>query len=213
LRLIGLVVALLSFAARGDVPARPPSCQADRECVITAFDGCCGGCGCREGPRAMSAAALKSAQARCAAIDCAQPRCEPVSCAAPERASSFRAVCRGGSCQAEKIVAECRADSDCTVSYPTPACQPGPCGCCPGIAPQAVPVSSQRQPPTAIGQQAPRPPPPEAGKKEVKFGLSPGPGNPPQPVNCSPCPAPRPGEAVCRAGRCVLAPRWVRPPG
>ena len=210
MRLLGLAVLLLSFGAGGDVAPRRPSCQADSECVITTFEGCCRGCGCGAGPHAMSAAALKSAQARCAAVDCGQPRCEQISCPPLERAASFRAVCREGSCQAEKLAAECREDSDCTVSYPTPACAPGPCGCCPGIAPQAVPIGSRR---TALTGNPPRPVPPQPGDKEVKFGLSPGPGTPPPPVNCAPCPAPRPAEAVCRAGRCALAPRLVRPPG
>ena len=44
-------------------------------------------------------------------------RCEPA-----EPASSFRAVCQRGACQAVRAQAapECRSDAECTIVYPAP---------------------------------------------------------------------------------------------
>jgi hypothetical protein len=215
---LGLIVAVVSLTALGDVPApRKAGCQADAECVITTFDGCCGSCGCKDAPRAMRAADLKNEQARCAVVDCARPNCPPVACVRQEPASSFRAVCSAGACVAERIAkptAECRSNADCRITYPPPVCRPGPCGCCPGTVPKAISITTIL--PSKPREEAPPPPPPapqQAPKNEVKFGLSPAPTTPPTPVNCSPCPAPDPAEAQCNAGRCEIAPTRVRPPG
>lgn len=215
-------VLLLSAATSADVAPRPPvreaACAADRDCVLTTFDGCCGSC-CPGQVRAMSSPDLKRQQDRCAVIDCARPSCPDVKCAAPEPTSAFRAVCRQGACQAERVntVADCRADADCAIAYPSPVCRnPGPCGCCPGTEPVAVTAASLDGPPSREPRSAPAPAP--ANKGEVKFGLSEGGRDGPAPPNCSPCPGPRPATARCSVGKCMVAPVPVpiprpRPPG
>lgn len=216
-----LLVASGTFA---DLPPPQSECRADSECVITPFQGCCSNCGC-PGPHAMSRQRLQSEEQRCAVIECAAPRCKAMACPAPEPISALRAVCKAGHCEAERLppAPECRSDADCRIVYPSQVCPPGPCGCCPGVDPQAVSVD--RAIPRPLPQPVQRPRPltrsgAEPAQAPVRFGLTPGPGTQappphgPPPPNCSPCRAPNFAEAACSSGRCVVVPiRRAPPPG
>lgn len=184
---------------------RPPpprsQCTSNDQCVLSTFQGCCGGC-CGSEPHAIPRGTKEGEI--CAAVDCAMPRCEAVRCAAVRPVSDFEAVCRAGRCVAEvraPAAGQCRSDDECQLSFspaPGAACASSPCGCCP--YPRAVSLDER-----------PRPAPPErkAPKAPEKptFGLSTGAGQPapPQP-QCSPCPSPPPMRAVCRSNQCVLQP-------
>ena len=198
-----MLLALVTLSLIGDVapgpfvkrPAPPPAqCQGDGDCVLSTWDGCCGGC-CPSAPHAVRRGVNEAAP--CAAIDCALPRCEEVRCAQAPDPTVFVAACRAGRCVAVAKSApapsECRANADCSVRSigpPGAACHRSPCGCCP--VSQALPVDAvvplQKKPLT------PKTPP------DVKpdFGLSTGGAPAPQAPNCSPCPAPSGGTAACQ---------------
>jgi hypothetical protein len=205
-----MILVLVLSGLLGDVGPRrpqpvppPPQCTDDSGCVLTTFQGCCGGC-CPQEPRAVPVGSRE--EMRCAAIDCAMPDCAAVRCGpAPRPVSEFVATCRAGRCVAlpkTQVGGQCRVDLDCrvVVAQPPPgdACHRSACGCCP--VSQAVPVNEV----VPLQEQRPAPTSPKTDGKP-NFGLSTGDGRPaPQ---CSPCPAPQPtGGAACLGGRCVLTP-------
>ncbi|MGC4117910.1 MAG: hypothetical protein QM765_25855 [Myxococcales bacterium] len=201
---VGSLLAAVAFADA----VVPLSCEADTDCLVTMSGGCCGTC-CPI-PVAVSKAQHDAQRRRCATVDCAMPRCQGVECAKSRSPDSFVAVCRGHQCVLEDKPArtastkpECRADSDCTVAYPDPGpdapCHSSPCGCCPGSEPVATPLSPTQ--PTQVPAKEPEPAQPQPPSSKPK-------PSPPTPtVACSPCQGPKPGHAVCREGRCVLAPK------
>lgn len=89
---------------KDDGPARTPSgavasCSRDDDCVVVAGTGCCS-C-CPSSPSAIPKAEHERSERRCAAVDC-KP-CDPsIECAKVEKPEAFRAVCRDGTCAAEK---------------------------------------------------------------------------------------------------------------
>lgn len=104
---IGVAIGLIAVAAcskKDDGPARTPSgavasCSRDDECVVVASTGCCS-C-CPSGPLAIPKTEHERNERRCAAVDC-KP-CDPsIECAKVEKPEAFRAVCRDGTCAAEK---------------------------------------------------------------------------------------------------------------
>lgn len=205
-----MLLTLVTLALLGDVapgprikrPAPPPSqCSADADCVLSTFQGCCGGC-CGVAPHAIPRGFNE--QARCAVVDCAMPDCSAVRCAKPPDPNDFAPACRSGRCVAvpkNEAPAQCRVNADCTVVTAVPPagalCHSSPCGCCPVT--QAVPIDA------AIPLQQRQGPPKKADPKKPNFGLSTGNGlPPPQAPSCAACPPPAGGTAVCQAGRCVL---------
>ena len=210
--LLALVISsLLGDVAPGPLLRRPPAqCAADVECVLSTYQGCCGGC-CATAPHAVPRGTDETR--RCANIVCAMPDCSAVRCAQPPDQTSFVAVCRSGQCLAvQKVTAppECRVDTDCSLVTAAPPmsanCHRSPCGCCPVT--QAVPADGA----VPLQKRAP-----ETGKARSKpdFGLSTGGPPVPPPPSCSPCPSPSGGTALCQSGRCVLvdSPPRPRPPG
>ena len=201
-----MLLTLVTVSLLGDIapkPFRQPSpppvqCQQDTDCVLSIFQGCCGGC-CGGAPHAVQRGVNE--MARCSTVDCAPPDCAAVRCAQPPDPASFTAACRAGTCVAvrkSEAPAECRVDADCTVvttASPGASCQRSACGCCPvtrAIPSDAVVPLQQRAPDSR-----------KPGEKP-SFGLSTGGQNPPPAPNCSPCPAPMGGTAACQSGRCVL---------
>jgi len=208
-----VTLSLLADVAPFPRPA-PAQCSADDDCVLSTFQGCCGGC-CGVAPHAVPRGTNEAA--RCAVIDCAPPDCSAVRCAKPPDPASFAPACRAGRCVAvPKNVepAECRANVDCSVVTAAPpagdSCHRSACGCCPVT--QAVPVDAV----VPLQQKRNDGAPDQPGKP--KFGLSTGGPNSPPAPNCSPCPAPAGGTAACQAGKCVLMQQPIirprpRPPG
>lgn len=209
-----MFLALLTLSLLGDVaPPRPmkqpaPQCRSDDECVLSTFDGCCGSC-CASAPHAVRKGVNESEAAHCAVIDCALPECSAVKCRQAPDPSQFVPACRGGRCVAVpkgEAPAQCRADGDCRVVAAAPpagdACHRSACGCCPVT--QAVPADAV----VPLQQQRPDS---KAPATKPNFGLSTGKPNGPPAPNCSPCPAPASGVAVCQAGRCVLGQPMPRP--
>lgn len=207
-RRLGLIVglALAGMAAAEDKPRRPGvQCGSDRECTITTFSGCCGGC-CPQA-RAMAKAVLAQQQARCAAVDCEAPMCAAVVCEPGPAADTLVARCTAGRCVAEEKPpppgqAECQSDRECTVTYPEPAasdaCRTSPCGCCPGTTPVATTIAKAEE------RKSTPSPAPRSAERGRGYGLSQGSSGAPQPA-CAPCP-PRPHAiAVCKQGRCGFA--------
>ena len=198
-----MLLAFVTLSLLGDVAPGPPpapQCTADAQCVLSTFDGCCGSC-CARLPHAVPRGVNEAA--RCAVIDCARPNCAAVRCAPVADASQFVAACRGGRCEAvpkSAPIAECRSSSDCGVMSVAPppgdSCHRSACGCC--QVSRAMPIDSvvplQKRPPNTKSSPAPKP----------DFGLSTGKATQPQLPNCSACPAPAGGNAVCLGGRCVL---------
>ena len=215
-----MLLTLVTLSLLGDVapfpkvPAPPPAqCSADDQCMLSTFQGCCGGC-CGGAPHAVRKGTRENE--RCAVIDCALPDCSAVRCAKPPDPASFVAVCRAGQCvavQKNEAPAECRSTSECTVATSAPpgaSCHQSACGCCP--VSRAVPVDAV----VPLQKRRDDAPPDKPGKPN--FGLSTGGPNAPPAPNCSPCPAPTSGSAVCQAGRCVFIEQPIirprpRPPG
>ncbi len=215
-----MLLALLTLSLLGDVAPGPPlkrpppprsQCAADSDCVLSTWEGCCGTC-CASAPHAV----LRGTDEvrRCANLDCAMLDCAAVRCAKPPEPGEFVAVCREGQCLAVRKVAapaECRVDTDCSVVTGAPpqsaSCHRSPCGCCPVT--QAIPADGA----VPLQKRAPQTPNKPRGKPD--FGLSTGGPPPPPPPNCSPCPSPSGGYALCQSGRCVLvdSPPRPRPPG
>lgn len=213
-----MLLALVTLGLLGDVAPGPfvrPQCTADTECVVSTFDGCCGSC-CGRSPHAVPRGVNEAGP--CATSACSPPNCAAVRCEPIAAASEFVAACRGGRCVAvpkSAPIAECRVSSDCSVMNVAPppgdSCHRSACGCCPVSL--AMPIDSvvplQKRPPNTKNSPGEKP----------DFGLSTGKPTQPQAPNCSPCPAPSGGTAVCRAGRCMLQtqqpiPRpFPRPPG
>lgn len=81
----------------------PRSCNADADCVLTTFPGCCSCCPCAP-LRALRTDAEASERARCAEIDCescagAKIRCAP--CEDPNKRGVV-ARCVRGTCEVER---------------------------------------------------------------------------------------------------------------
>ena len=208
-----MILALVTLSLLGDVlpgpvarqPARPqqPQCLADGDCVLSTFQGCCGSC-CAVTPHAVPRSVEEGRV--CASVDCKQPDCSAVRCAAAPDPTQFVAACRASRCVAvtkAQAAPQCRTNSDCRVVTMGPpagaSCHRSPCGCCPVT--QAIPADG-----VVPLQKKPAP----AGKPD--FGLSTGGAPPPQAPNCSPCPIPAGGTALCQSGRCVLVDVPPRPP-
>ncbi len=187
MRALAAVVALAASVAAADAtppetseaPSEPggDACKRDGDCVITSLGSCCGDC-CPE-PHAASRVEEERRRRRCAIVHCAAPRCRDVDCAVRLPAEEFVAACRKGYCTLARAP-ECRRDGDCAVVYPAPPCPGNPCGCC-ANQPHAVPLRR------AATEKSPTPARPAPG--------------------CAPCPPPPPASAICRAGRCALAPK------
>lgn len=179
-----------------------PACQADGDCEISVFAGCCGSC-CPVAPYAALSSEVQRQQHRCAAVDCAPPRCDGVKCLPVPAAQDVKAICQARRCVAVPHTPECRSNDDCVLVHdaaPVDApCHQSPCGCCPGTTPRAVSAQSVLVPPS--------PPPPRASPSRPVTVPTPKPRHPEAPMpNCSPCPGPAPAHAACVQQRCVVAP-------
>lgn len=211
-----MLLALLTLSLLADIAPGPPlkqpprssECTADTDCVVSTYQGCCGSC-CVGLPHGVRRG-VDEARA-CGEVDCASQNCAAVRCAAPPDLAQFVPACRGGRCVAVPLPeapAQCRVNEDCTVVTMVPPagayCHRSPCGCCPVT--QAIPIDGVPLPKRAPERNTPNKP-----KTKPNFGLSTGGPPPPQAPNCSPCPAPSGGTALCQSGRCVLLDRPPRP--
>lgn len=140
MRALLLVVAfLLPLPGRADVPPRKPmpeQCRADGDCVMSAFDGCCGAC-CPSAPRAWLRAELARREDQCAVVDCERPGPCGGPCAPIDEAPQV-AACVLGRCVAQRAPPPpdpdfCSSDSECVASTFA-----GCCGTCCPVQPVAV---------------------------------------------------------------------------
>lgn len=80
--------------------AERPTCKTAADCTMTTFSGCCT-C-CEAAPKAMLKSELDRQQGQCHAVDCAKACKEELECPKNERLDAFNAICKEGTCVAEK---------------------------------------------------------------------------------------------------------------
>jgi len=152
---------VLTLLLLADIGPPPPECVADRDCVLSTFNGCCGGGDCC--PEVRGAPKGKNERAACATMKCDVVECGTVKCAhPPPDLSLYVPACVARRCEAVLKTAQCRVAADCRlVEVPPvdPACDEGSC-CCP--VKQAQPVDAGVPPPITHCKRCPPEPPARA---------------------------------------------------
>ena len=184
-----LVVALLAPALPAEAKPSPGklACKKDADCgVLPALCFRCDPCEKTWRP-AANQVEIRGIEAARRVASCPARLCE--ACSAPDNWVGDRAICRAGRCAMAQIAPElaekalaCKRDEDCALSPRSPCACPS-CGV-------EVPAAVSRSVAEALSRSY--------AVGGCRRGRCPACKSPPRTL---------PGQAICRAGRCLLTPR------